>query len=42
MLPEALPYFNRYVVRLDVPNDARPENNSAEAYSFVSGQPWRI
>jgi len=38
-LPEALPYFNRYVVRLDVPNDARPENNAAESYSFVSGQP---
>ena len=39
VLPEALPYFNRYVVRLDVPGDARPENNAAEAYSFVSGQP---
>src|SRR5829696_712706 len=38
-LPEALPYFNRYVVRLETPNDARPENNAAEAYSFVSGQP---
>jgi len=38
-LPEAQPYFNRYIVRLDVPNDARPENNAAEAYSFVSGQP---
>jgi uncharacterized membrane protein len=38
-LPEAQPYFNRYVVRLEVPGDARPENNAAEAYSFVSGQP---
>src|SRR5215213_1394384 len=38
-LPEALPYFNRYVVRLETPDDARPENNAAEAYSFVSGQP---
>jgi uncharacterized membrane protein len=38
-LPEAQPAFNRYIVRLDVPNDARPENNAAEAYSFVSGQP---
>ncbi|MDQ2999219.1 MAG: VWA domain-containing protein, partial [Chloroflexota bacterium] len=38
-LPEALPYFNRYVVRLETPGDARPENNAAEAYSFVSGQP---
>ncbi len=38
-LPEAQPYFNRYVVRLETPNDARPENNAAEAYSFVSGQP---
>jgi len=38
-LPETQPYFNRYVVRLETPNDARPENNAAEAYSFVSGQP---
>src|SRR5262249_9488045 len=38
-LPDAQPYFNRYVVRIEVPNDARPENNAAEAYSFVSGQP---
>src|SRR5262249_21098694 len=38
-LPEAQPYFNRYVVRLEMPGDARPENNAAEAYSFVSGQP---
>jgi uncharacterized membrane protein len=38
-LPEAQPYFNRYVVRLETPGDARPENNAAEAYSFVSGQP---
>ncbi|MEO7909267.1 MAG: VWA domain-containing protein [Roseiflexaceae bacterium] len=38
-LPEALPYFNRYVVHLETANDARPENNAAEAYSFVSGQP---
>ena len=38
-LPEAQPAFNRYVVRLDVPNDARPANNAAEAYSFVSGRP---
>jgi hypothetical protein len=28
-LPEAQPYFNRYVVRLETPNDARPENNAA-------------
>jgi uncharacterized membrane protein len=39
VLPESQPYFNRYVVRLEVPNDARPENNAAEAYSFVSGRP---
>jgi uncharacterized membrane protein len=38
-LPETQPYFNRYIVRLEVANDARPENNAAEAYSFVSGQP---
>ncbi len=38
-LPEAQPYFNRYIVRLEVVGDARPENNAAEAYSFVSGQP---
>jgi uncharacterized membrane protein len=39
VLPDAQPYFNRYIVRLEVPSDARPENNAAEAYSFVSGQP---
>ncbi len=39
VLPEALPNFNRYVVRLDVTDDARTENNVADAYSFVSGQP---
>jgi uncharacterized membrane protein/Mg-chelatase subunit ChlD len=39
MLPEAQPYFNRYVVRLETPGDTRPENNAAEAYSFVSGRP---
>jgi uncharacterized membrane protein len=38
-LPEAVPYFNRYVVRLEVPNDARLQNNRAEAYTFVSGPP---
>lgn len=39
VLPEAQPSFSRYIVRLEVPGDARPENNAAEAYSFVSGQP---
>ncbi len=39
VLPEALPAFNRYVARLEVPGDARPENNAAEGYTFVSDQP---
>jgi uncharacterized membrane protein len=39
VLPEAQPAFNRYIVRIDAPNDARAENNASEAYSFVSGQP---
>ncbi|NOK63883.1 MAG: VWA domain-containing protein [Chloroflexi bacterium AL-W] len=39
VLPETQPAFNRYVVRLDVADDARIENNVAEAYSFVSGLP---
>ncbi|HEY3231907.1 MAG TPA: VWA domain-containing protein [Roseiflexaceae bacterium] len=38
-LPEAQPTFNRYVVRIEVPGDARPENNVAEAYTFVGGRP---
>ncbi len=39
LLPEALPHFNRYVVRIAAPGDARPKNDAAEAYSFVSGRP---
>lgn len=39
MLPAGQPAFNRYVVRLDVPGDARPENNVAEAYSYIIGPP---
>jgi uncharacterized membrane protein len=38
-LPEPQPFFNRYVVRLRTENDARPENNAAEAFTFVGGQP---
>ncbi len=38
-LPAGQPGFNRYVVWLEVPGDARPENNAAEAYSAVSGPP---
>ncbi len=38
-LPEAPAAFNRYVVRLEAPEDARPQNNVAEAYSMVSGRP---
>lgn len=39
LLPASLPHFNRYVVRVAAPGDARPENDAAEAYSFVSGRP---
>lgn len=38
-LPEAPAAFNRYVVRLEAPGDARGQNNVAEAFSFVSGRP---
>jgi uncharacterized membrane protein/Mg-chelatase subunit ChlD len=38
-LPEARTAFNRYVVRVEAPGDARPENNAAEAYAFVEGRP---
>jgi len=38
-LPEAQPAFNRYIVRIEVPGDARTENNVAEAYTFVGGRP---
>lgn len=39
ILPPPQSFFNRYVVRLALENDARPENNAAEAYTFVSGEP---
>ena len=39
VLPVAAQGFNRYVVRLETPNDARTENNAAEAYTFVRGLP---
>jgi Mg-chelatase subunit ChlD len=38
-LPEVRAAFNRYVVRIEAPGDARPENNAAEAYAFVEGRP---
>jgi uncharacterized membrane protein/Mg-chelatase subunit ChlD len=38
-LPKARPAFNRYVVRIEAPGDARPQNNAAEAYTFVGGRP---
>lgn len=38
-LPEAGPGFNRYIVRFAIPNDTQPENDAAEAYTFVSGRP---
>ena len=38
-LPAPQPAFNRYVARLEVVGDARPENNTAEAYTYVRGQP---
>lgn len=38
-LPPPSPFFNRYVVRLLVEGDARPQNNAAEAFTFVGGQP---
>jgi uncharacterized membrane protein len=39
ILPEPQSGFNRYRIRLQVPDDARPENNTTEAFTFVSGQP---
>jgi uncharacterized membrane protein len=38
-LPLPPPGFNRYTVRLALAGDARPENNLAEAYTFVVGAP---
>ncbi len=39
LLPEAPVGFNRYTVRLDVPDDARTQNNAVETFSFVRGKP---
>ncbi|NJN68083.1 MAG: VWA domain-containing protein [Chloroflexaceae bacterium] len=39
LLPPPTEVFNRYVVRLEVEGDARPENNAAEAFTFVQGKP---
>lgn len=38
-LPPPSEHFARYVVRLEAPGDGRTENNVAEAFSFVRGQP---
>jgi uncharacterized membrane protein len=38
-LPAPPPGFNRYVVRLEAPGDARAQNNVAEAYTFALGPP---
>jgi len=38
-LPEPPPGFSRYVVRLEVEGDVRPENNAAEAFTFTTGRP---
>ena len=38
-LPAPPPGFSRYVARLVFAGDARPENNVAEAFSFISGDP---
>ncbi|MDW8212754.1 MAG: VWA domain-containing protein [Roseiflexaceae bacterium] len=39
LLPEAPVGFNRYTVRLEVPDDARTQNNAIETFSFVRGKP---
>lgn len=39
LLPEASPGFFRYVVRLELPDDVRNQNNVAEAFTYVSGAP---
>lgn len=38
-LPPPEEGFSRYVVRLLLPDDARPENNAAEAFTLVRGPP---
>jgi uncharacterized membrane protein len=39
LLPEAPAGFNRYTVRLAVPDDARTQNNAIETFSYVRGKP---
>lgn len=39
LLPEAPAGFNRYTVRLEVPEDARIQNNAIETFSYVRGKP---
>jgi uncharacterized membrane protein len=39
VIPPTTRGFHRYRVRLEAPNDARLENNVAEAFSFIAGPP---
>ncbi|GAB4154557.1 MAG: VWA domain-containing protein [Roseiflexaceae bacterium] len=39
VLPEPLPGFNRYVVRIGIGDDTRPQNNASEVFTFVISQP---
>ncbi|KAB8142011.1 VWA domain-containing protein [Chloroflexia bacterium SDU3-3] len=39
VLPPPTQQFSRYTVRLSVEGDVRPENNAAEAYTFITGRP---
>lgn len=39
LLPEAPAGFNRYTARLEVPEDARTQNNAIETFSYVRGKP---
>jgi uncharacterized membrane protein len=39
LLPEAPAGFNRYTAYLEVPNDARTQNNAIETFSYVRGTP---
>jgi uncharacterized membrane protein len=38
-LPPPTTAFNRYEVRLEAPGDTRPQNNSAQTFTYVSGPP---
>jgi Mg-chelatase subunit ChlD/uncharacterized membrane protein len=39
VLPEPPPGFNRYVVRIGIADDARPQNNTSEGFTFAISKP---